>query len=206
MTHARLKTLVAILFALSGISGLIYEIAWSKYLSLFIGSAPSSQMIVLATFMAGLAAGSFRWGRAADRSLRPLRLYGFLELAIGGYCLLYPLIMAACEKIFVAAGTGFGLAGHPAPLAALKFALSAATLLVPTFCMGGTLPVLLRTLSRDLSSSGKDVATLYWINSLGAMAGAALAGFYLIRVFALDGAMAIAAAVNCGVGLIALFL
>ena len=53
------KIVVVVLFLLSGICGLIYEVVWSKYLALFIGSSGYSHMMVLATFMGGLALGAF---------------------------------------------------------------------------------------------------------------------------------------------------
>jgi hypothetical protein len=44
------------LFA-SGVAGLIYQVLWSKYLALFVGSTGMAQVIVLSTFMGGLALG-----------------------------------------------------------------------------------------------------------------------------------------------------
>ncbi len=206
MQRPRLQTFVVLLFACSGISGLIYEIAWSKYLSLLMGSTAYSHMFVLATFMGGLAWGAWYWGRAADRSPNPLRLYAALELVIGAYCAVYPLLMLGAEKVFLGAASGFDLSSHPALLTFLKCILSISTLLLPTFCMGGTLPILLKPLTRNLSESGPMVARLYWMNSLGAVAGAALAGFFLIRLISLDGALWVGAAINIVVGFVALAL
>ncbi len=206
MKYPLLKALAILLFALSGISGLIYEICWSKYLSLFIGSTAYSHMIVLSTFMAGLALGAFFWGRTADRVDNPLKLYGLLELGIGLYCALYPFLMSLCEKVFVSAAGGLILSTNHLGLTFLKLALSAATLLLPTFAMGGTLPVLLRLLARTVDESGRQLAALYAVNSLGAVIGAALAGFFLIRVIALDATTWLAAGINILVGVIALSL
>ena len=93
MQRPRLQSFIVLLFACSGLSGLIYEIAWSKYLSLLMGSTAYSHMIVLATFMGGLAWGAWYWGRKADSTPNPLRLYASLELVIGAYCALYPLLI-----------------------------------------------------------------------------------------------------------------
>jgi len=89
------KILAILLFMLSGICGLIYEVAWSKYLALFIGSSGYSHMIVLATFMGGLALGAFFLGKYADKIPNQLQLYGWLEVGIGVYCLAYPFIHRA---------------------------------------------------------------------------------------------------------------
>jgi spermidine synthase len=72
--------------------------------------------------------------------------------------------------------------------------------------MGGTLPVLTRFLSKNISDSGKDVAKLYFINSLGAVTGTALAGFFLIRTHGLDNTIWIASSFNILIGLLAILL
>ncbi len=206
MQYSRLKALLVLLFALSGVCGLIYEISWSKYLSLFIGSTSYSHMIVLATFMGGLAFGAHYLGKYADRSPNPLKLYAILELIIGMYGALYPFLMIACEKMFISVAVGLNLASDQMFLTMLKFLLSVITILLPTFCMGGTLPVLLKLLTKSVDETGKEVATLYWVNSFGAVLGTALAGFFLIRLYTLDGAIWIAAAVNILVGIAAYIL
>ncbi|MEE9225296.1 MAG: hypothetical protein V3U68_03775 [Bacteroidota bacterium] len=63
MRKSNIAAPVIFLFALSGLCSLIYEVVWFKYLSLFIGSTTYAQMIVLATFMGGLAGGYYDWGR-----------------------------------------------------------------------------------------------------------------------------------------------
>ncbi len=206
MQQTRLRAVLALLFALSGVAGLVYEIAWSKYLSLLLGSTAYAHMIVLATFMGGLAWGARWWGTRADRTDNPLRLYALLELVIALYCAVYPLLMAGAERLFLAAAAQESFAPGSIPLGALKLALSAATLLVPTFCMGGTLPILLKSFTSSLDDAGVSVARLYWVNSAGAVVGAALAGFFLIRELSLDGALWSAVLINAAVGLAAFSL
>lgn len=206
MKLSTLKIVVVLLFILSGICGLIYEVAWSKYLALFIGSTAYSHMIVLATFMGGLALGAFYWGKFADRAGNQLKLYGMLEIAIGIYCIAYPYLIGLAEDIFISTATSLNAESNQFNLLILKFLLSFATLILPTFFMGGTLPVLTKFLTKNLADAGKDVATLYYINSLGAVIGAALAGFVLIRWLALDGAVWGAASFNLLIGIAAVSL
>ena len=206
MKPATLKILIVLLFSLSGICGLIYEVAWSKYLALFIGSTAYSHMIVLATFMGGLALGAFYWGKFADKSSNQLKLYGILEIAIGIYCFAYPIIINLAENFFINTATSMNGASNQVGLIALKFILSFFTLIVPTFFMGGTLPILTKFLTKNIADAGKDVATLYYINSLGAVIGSAIAGFFLIQWLALDGAVWSAASLNILIGLAAVFL
>jgi spermidine synthase len=206
MKPSVLKFFIVVLFILSGICGLIYEVAWSKYLALFIGSTAYSHMIVLATFMGGLAFGSFYWGRYADKAVNQLRLYGILEIAIGIYCFAYPFFISAAETTFIGMAESLNASAGQVSLLVLKFLLSFITLILPTFFMGGTLPVLTKYLTKNIADAGKDVATLYYINSLGAIIGTALAGFFLIRYLSLDGTVWSAASMNLLIGGAALLL
>src|SRR5262245_13299026 len=79
------------LIFLSGVSALICEMIWQRYLNLLFGVAPLAVSAVLAAFMGGLALGGILLGRRADRTKRPLRLYGLLEAGIAVTALLVPL-------------------------------------------------------------------------------------------------------------------
>ena len=70
-------------FALSGFSGLMYESIWTHYIKLFLGHAAYAQTLVLATFMVGLAIGSWLASRHSPRWRNPLLAYAVVEAAIG---------------------------------------------------------------------------------------------------------------------------
>src|SRR6185437_3500059 len=80
---------ILLLFFFSGATALIYEVVWSKYLSLILGSTIQAQTVVLAAFMCGLALGNRLFGRWADRVRQPLVAYGCMEILIGLYALLF---------------------------------------------------------------------------------------------------------------------
>src|SRR5262245_41943294 len=86
---------LALALFLTGASGLVYQVLWSRYLGLLLGSSAVAIVVVLAAFMGGLAIGSWVFGKVADRPISRLTLYGWLELSIGLYCGLYPRIQAA---------------------------------------------------------------------------------------------------------------
>src|SRR5690606_5326456 len=91
---------VSSLFILSGIAGLIYQVTWFKQLSYFMGNTTYAQSILLATFMGGLAIGSWYWGRKADTSRNTLRIFGILEISIALYCYFYAPIFNFLNSIF----------------------------------------------------------------------------------------------------------
>ncbi|MGH7452334.1 MAG: fused MFS/spermidine synthase, partial [bacterium] len=206
MSNKTLQFVVALLFIFSGITGLIYQIVWFKYLSLFLGNTTYAQTVVLATFMGGLAIGAWLWGRRADASKRPLAVYAGLEIGIGVYCLLYPAFIGFLRDAFIAIVHAANLPSDGAAVLALKFLLSLFTLLLPTVLMGGTLPVLVKALSQSLDESGKNVALLYFLNSFGAVMGSALGGFVFVPQIGLQASMLLTAIFNLAIGACALLI
>lgn len=197
---AWMMPLIIIGFLLSGMAGLIDEVVWSKALPLFIGGTTLSHTIVLATFMGGLALGNYVFGRWADVSENPLRVYALLELGVGVLCLAFPEIFDGVSKAYVTLAGPLGF-GNPWTLV-LKVLLAATVVLVPTFLMGGTLPILARIVVRDLDEVTNDVGRLYTINSLGAIAGVALGGFVLIPLLGLDMTIRLSAGINLCLALV----
>ena len=188
----------------SGASALIYQVVWVRQLLLIVGTTTAAVSTVLSVFMAGLGLGAWLFGSAADRSRVPLRLYGYLELGIGLYALVLPMLITASMAPYVRVARH--LAGEPEILLPVRVALGFLLLLVPTFLMGGTLPVLVRHVARSFERFGADLGILYSMNLLGGVAGSLAAGFVLIPIFGVRGASVAAATGNLGVGLAALLL
>ena len=157
---------------------------------------------VLAAFMAGLALGSFGFGRLADRRGDPLRVYGLLELGIAAAALLMPAAIAGLEEVGAALFRVTGDVGF----AAARFALTFALLLVPTTLMGATLPVLSRIAVARASEAGQGIGRLYAANTFGAAAGCLITAFALLPHTGTWGATAAAAAGNALAGIAALLL
>ena len=196
--------IILLLFAGSGATALVYEVIWSKYLALLLGSTIQAQTVVLAVFMGGLALGNKLFSRRADTASRPLKIYGGIELAIGIYALLFPTLYRLADAVFV--GAGSNLLDHSGELLLLKGALSVALLAVPTILMGGTLPVLAAWLQRSGADASRRSARFYSTNSLGAVFGAGLAGFFLVQKFGLSGTMLLTALANVLIGVVAILM
>jgi hypothetical protein len=67
---------------LSGFACLIYQILWMRQLGLFFGNTSHAAALTLAVFFAGIAFGSWFWGRRCALMDKPLSAYGWLELGI----------------------------------------------------------------------------------------------------------------------------
>ena len=127
-----------------------------------------------------------------------------LEISIGIYAFLFPTLDRLADRIFVTVGTG--IAQHTGWLLALKGTLSAVLLLGPTILMGGTLPLLAAWLQHFSADAGRRSARFYSVNSLGAVAGAGLAGFWLVQNFGMISALQMTATVNVIIGAAAILL
>lgn len=206
MTKQTYQSVIALLFILSGATGLVYQIVWFKYLSLFLGNTTYAQTIVLATFMGGLAIGASLWGRRADRIKKPVLLYAILELGIAAYCFFFPEINHFVRETFFSVVLSAGIEIGSTSLLVLKLVVSVLLLIVPTILMGGTLPVLVKGITTRVEETGKSVAILYFLNSFGAVAGSLLGGFFLIRLIGLDTTIIGTSILNGLIGIAALLL
>jgi spermidine synthase len=180
------RGLFLLLFAVSGAAALIYEVVWTRLLTLHLGHGLAAASAVLAAFMGGLAAGAGAAGRVAGRfsPTRALRTYAALEIAIAVLALLMPFALLVVRPLLAAAyadGAGGG------SFALLRLATSVLLLCIPAACMGATFPIASRWLVRTASTAAEDAGTLYAANTLGAAAGAVLAGFVLIPTLGLSG-------------------
>src|SRR5947208_16646424 len=94
------RVVLAVCF-LSGVSGLLYEVAWTRMLHLLFGDTVLAVSTVLASFMAGLALGSFWSGKYVDRRPRVLALYACLEAGIGVSVVAFPVLLQALTPLYV---------------------------------------------------------------------------------------------------------
>jgi len=196
--------LILFLFFCSGATALIYEVVWSKYLALMFGSTIQAQTVVLAVFMGGLALGNRLFGGWADRTRQPLAWYGYIEVVIGLYAFFFTPIYGLADAMFIKLGTR--IVEHGGLLLLLKGVLSVGLLLVPTTLMGGTLPLLAAWLQKSTADAGRRSARFYSTNSLGAVCGAGLAGFVLVRAVGLPVTLQMTALANVIVGFAAVGL
>jgi spermidine synthase len=190
----------ALLFG-SGMCALIYQTTWLRQFRLIFGASTLATAAVLAIFMAGLGLGSALLGKRADRSEKPLDLYGLLELAIAiSAAASIPLLMLV-EKIYIATGGSVTLG--PTLATVVRLLLSLLVLGIPTFLMGGTLPAAARAVSSREDAGRRRLALLYGLNTLGAVTGALVSTFFLLERFGNRLTLIVAVLVNLIVAVIA---
>ncbi len=181
VAHYRL----VVLFLVSGVAALIYQVCWQRMLFESVGTDIDSVTIIVSTFMLGLGLGAILGGEIVDRyPARTLELFALAEMATGVFGFCSPWLIKATGAVTVN--------GSLATIAAANFGL----LLLPTILMGATLPILVTHVMRLYKNLGVSVGTLYCANTLGAAAGAALTGFVALYYFGLISTIFIAAALN----------
>jgi len=198
----RLVILVLVCFFLSGVTGLMYQILWTRMTVKIIGGAPFAVSIILTIFMAGLGLGSYLAGRYLQRNREPaqlVRLYGLLELGIAGFAVLVPALLALFTPLYSVIYNQ--LFSHFWLYSVVTFLGCALIFSMPVVLMGATLPVLSRFYVRRLSHLGAHVGRLYGLNTIGAAVGAFVCGFWLINSLGVQGTMVVAVAVNALIGL-----
>jgi spermidine synthase len=184
--QAQQTGLVLAIFFVSGASGLIYEVAWFRLLSLSFGVSVYAASAVLTAFMGGLALGSWIFGKitahwqqnkpSEQRSIAAslLRLFALIEIGVALFAFATPPLFAGLTSLYV----WFAREARPDPFIfnAVRTALATLALVPPTFLMGGTLPVLAHLLAAHEQDRGQRLGLLYAINTFGGVLGALAAG------------------------------
>lgn len=186
-------------YACSGLAGLVYEVSWTRLLTLELGHSMVASSTVLAVFMGGLAAGAAVAGRmaAAMTTRRALRVYAALECAVAVLAVVLPRVLHTATPLFAWAyrdGSGGML------FAAVRLAVSVVVLLLPTLALGATFPLAVRCFASERPDASRRVSAVYAANTVGAAAGAALAGFILLPSLGLTGTLLTGAAFSVVAG------
>ncbi|MDB5215737.1 MAG: hypothetical protein JWO86_3664 [Myxococcaceae bacterium] len=192
---------VATLLFFSGACALVYQVAWFRELRLIFGASTASSAAVLAVFMGGLGFGGVRLGKRADASPNPLAMYALLEIAVACTAAATPALVWLANTLYVASGGSASLGVAGASL--LRLLLTVLVLGPATFLMGGTLPAAARAVERADDGARRTVATLYGVNTLGAVVGTLFANFLLLEVLGTRITLLAAALVNLLVGMVA---
>lgn len=171
-----------VVFFLSGIAALVYQLAWQRKLFTIFGTNIESITVVVTAFMLGLGLGSLAGGLVSRKTQRAPLLFALMELGIGTYGIFSLDI--------------FEHASRTIESAAIVGLISSALVLVPTLLMGATLPLLVMHLVRQNGSVGESTGYLYFANTAGAAFGAFLCSIVLFRFAGLSGSVYAAAALN----------
>ncbi len=192
---------IAILLCFSGACALIYQVAWFRELRLIFGASTAASAATLAVFMGGLGIGGLFLGKRADAVQNPLAFYAKLEGGIALLAAVTPGFVLAAEWVYLRIG-GAAVVGSVGATV-IRLLLSAIVLGPPAFLMGGTLPAAARAVERPDDEGRQRIATLYGINTLGAVVGTLASNFVLVEVFGTRMTLWLACLINVLVAVLA---
>jgi spermidine synthase len=201
--------LILLAFAISGYTALVYEVAWTRVLSLILGSSIYAFSVMLTTFLLGLALGSALFTKLLNRIIRPIRTFALVEV---GIALTSYVASALLEKLpyFFLSGLAWALPAfqdHPDRLILmLWFIITFLVMIIPTLLFGGTFPLVVKIYYQYASQMGKTAGDAYSVNTLGAILGAFLCGFVLIPSIGLRSTLLLTILVNLGIGLLLILI
>jgi spermidine synthase len=187
-----------VVMALSGFTALAYEVIWTRGLVFYVGTTTHAFTSMLSVYLVGLAIGSFVSARVADRLRHPVQVLVLLQLAIAATC------GVSLTALRFAAPAIDALVPPEASWASLLVSSvlkSMATMLLPTLLFGATFPVALRLMAASQPAAVL-VGRLYAANTWGALAGAVAAGFVLIPLLGIRGALLACGLLNVALAII----
>lgn len=190
-------------FAISGFAAMLYEVAWTRTLTLILGTTTFSFTTMLATFLLGIALGSVlfaRWQRLA----RPMALFIGLQFVVAFSVVVtmplwerLPLVYLSLHRMAVTSWTG---------LQCLRFVLAALVMLLPTLALGATLPAVVAILVPRTDILGRRLGGVYGLNTLGSLLGASIGGLVLIPAVGMQQTILLGAVLNFLAGALVLLL
>jgi spermidine synthase len=192
-------TLALVAIGVSGAASMAYEIAWTRALSLVLGSSTYAFTAMLTTFLVGLALGALLVARLLRRRAVGLLAFGAVEVAVAVVVVAMLPLFGELPELFLRFVGRLGLSHGSALLA--QFTGSFLVMIVPTLLIGATFPLVVAALATGLGTVGKDVGRVYGANTVGTILGSAGAGFVLIPLLGIQDTVIAAAAANLAAGL-----
>ena len=189
---ARVGGIALVVLATSGATAMVYEVAWSRTLSMAYGSSIYGVSIMLSMFLLGLAGGAWlaslvlarRRGTPTSVALAWL-LAGsastaFVSLHLGRTL---PLLFLDLFRL---------LPDGTAGIFAIQIVLALVLMLPTTLCLGAMLPTAVAVVG-GRQQIGRAVSRLYAANLFGSASGAILASVSLVASVGIEASVRIAA-------------
>jgi spermidine synthase len=203
LTEAPYRLLIAVSL-LTGAASFVYEIGWTRMLSLVLGSSAQAFELMLSAFVLGLAFGGLWIARRIDILTDPIRFLGGVQIAMGAlavatlgvYTWMFPLMRWLTENLpkTDSGYIGFNLASH---------AIALAVMLPATFLAGTTLPLITFALVRSRHGESS-IGMVYGANTVGAIAGVVLAVHVGLEMLGLKYLVAAGAMLDIALGVVLL--
>jgi len=189
-------------FALSGLSAILYQVAWTRLLTVPFGGITYAFSAILAVYLLGLAVGAAGAQRALRRSRSPTVLFGILQVGLAGTVAggLHALQrLPHWQTAAIAAANG-----SVTRLLLAETAITAVILLPPTLLLGALFPAAVAVRRSGGAEASRATGAVYSANTAGSIVGSLLTAYLLIPTMGAATAILGAAALNALLGVVAL--
>ncbi len=156
---------------------LVYQVVWVRKIMVIFGTTALSISTILTVFLSGIALGGYIGSEVIYRVRDLRRFCAYALIALGAYCLLSIYLFGLIKYPFQAFVL---MAQAPLPVNLFKLALSFVILIFPTTVIGMMFPLVTHLYSKGFGETGRRVASIYFLDTLGASIGALLCGFFLV--------------------------
>jgi len=194
--RGRVRRRVLLALAISGGCTMVFEVAWSRFLALILGSSVYAFTLMLVAFLFGTAGGALVGSSLVSRpGARPLRwlpaalaLAATAAFATNHLFPSMPFLYVDWYKL---------IDGHDSLLLVGQWLFAVIVMTPTTFCIGLTFPLGAAVVAARADAVGRDVSRLYVFNTVGAVVGSLLAGFVLLPNFGIQETLVAAVVAEC---------
>lgn len=197
--------LVLITFAIEGFTTLAYEVIWTRILLGFsYDKSVYFYTTVILSFIFGLSVGSFLIAKVTDIRKNLLALFAGIELAIGILAILLLSVFAGFADILIEWRMNYGDSWWAS--LGKEYLIFFVAMLLPTTLMGMTFPIVSKICTPHLKRLGTRIGEIGFLDTVGSILGAFVAGFILIPFLGVIKAVILTALINIGIGLLLIVL
>lgn len=195
--------LVASYFVVGFVS-LLYEVAWTRALNMIFGTSVYASATILAAILCGIALGSAYMSQRLKHEIDLAHLFASFQIRIGIWVVLF-LAVAIKLPIFLLWLSG-SMAGSFGAFHLIQYLLVFLSLLLPTALMGASFPLVNRLFVSGYKAAGRQIGTVYALNTLGCVLGSLTTGFLLIPAIGTRHTITVGIVTSLAIGLAVLFV
>lgn len=196
-------SLVLIAFVIAGFTSLAYEVSWFRILTMTIGNTAYAFSVMLATFLVGIALGSYFLSIYIDRIKDCLIAFAVVEMMIALFSVCLMPLFGSLPLVFLDIVEQLGFSFWS--IQVVNFFTAFVVIILPTLLMGAAFPLVVKLITVSKATVGRGVGSAYAGNTLGGVLGSLFAGFLFIPFLGVQNTIILLAVINASLALWLIF-